>query len=98
MAKKKLEPNWDIFKSNLLKNSISSINETYNNYGKAVTEFLKYSGFGKDGRWIEYNGLREKMIEQKEVFYTELDKHLKIVEIVEEDNREAMLAILEGRF
>lgn len=98
--KKKLEPNWDIVKPTLLKSASSSLNEAWKNYGKAIDNYFKYTGFNDNGVFTVYNceGL-DKGIDAAYSEFNRASKEFSIIKkAVEEDDKETLLAILEGRF
>ena len=98
--KKKLEPNWDMIKPRLLKSASSSVNEAWKNYGKAINNYFKYTGFNDDGVFTVYN--YEELEKEMNDAYSEFNRVSKefsiIKKAVEEDDKEILLAILEGRF
>lgn len=101
MSKKqnKLEPNWDIIKPNMIKNSSTATNKAYQDYGKAIMDFISLSGFDvEDGIFYQYAGTQEKVEQKANAFETQIEKHQTIMKAVAIDDRETLLAILEGRF
>lgn len=100
MSKKnKLEPNWDIVKPILMENSSTAVNKAYQEYGKAIMDFISLSGFDtKDGTFYQYAGTQEKLERKSKGFSDQIKKHQVIMKAVATDDREVMLAILNGEF
>lgn len=100
MSKKnKLEPNWDIVKPTLVENSSTAVNNAYKEYGKAIMDFIWSSGFDmKDGTFYQYAGTQEKLEEKSKAFSDQIEKHRVIMKAVTTNDRETMLAVLNGEF
>ena len=100
MSKKnKLEPNWDIVKPNLMMNSSTAVNKAYQEYGKAIMDFISLSGFDtKDGTFYQYAGIQEKLERKSKAFNEQIEKHRVVMKAVATDDKETILAILNGEF
>ena len=100
MSKKnKLEPNWEMVKSSLMQNSSTAVNNAYKEYGKAIMDFIWSSGFDmKDGAFYQYAGTQEKLERKSNAFSDQIKKHQAVMKAVATDDKETMLAILNGSF
>ena len=101
MGKKnnKLEPNWDIVKPNMMKNAGTALNNAYQEYGRAITDFFSLSGFStEDGKFYEYAGARERIEQKANDFILQMQKCTTILRVIRDDDKEAILAILNGEF
>lgn len=100
MSKKnKLEPNWDIVKPTLMENSSTAVNKAYQEYGKAIMDFISLSGFNmEDGTFYQYAGTQEKIEQKAKAFSDQIKKHQAVMKAVTTDDKETMLAILNGEF
>lgn len=101
MSKKqnKLEPNWDIVKPNMIKNSSTAVNKAYQEYGKAIMDFISLSGFSaEDGTFYQYAGTQEKVEQKANAFNMEIEKHQTIMKAIATDDKEMLIAILEGNY
>ena len=87
--KKKLEPNWDIAKPTLLKSASSSLNEAWKNYGKAMNNYFKYTGFDDNGMFTVCNS--EGLDKAIDAAYSEFNRVSKEFSIIKKADRKSVV-------